>query len=524
VLNRLLSRTPDPSFTGAPAETFTYTLTGKRASMTDASGGTTYTYTNRDQVLSKATPQGALSYTYDLSGNVASEVSSNANGTNVSYTWDAANQLATVMDHWTNGQTNYAFDQTAQLKSVAYPNGVTHNYATYDNRDRLTNLNVTGPGGAIASHVQAFSFSGRKTSAAEAGGRTASYGYDTIYRLLSENITGDPISANNGSLGYSLDSVGNRSALATSLAALTSQSFTYDANDRISGDTFDANGNTLTSGGHTFSYDFQDRLTQNDNTVGMLYDGDGNRVARTEGGVTHRYLIDDQTPTGYPQIAEELVPTDGVIRQYTYGAMRISQRRLIVSPNWELSYYGYDGGGSVRQLFNPSGVVTDTYSYDAFGNTVARTGTTLNEFLYRGEQFDSTLGMYNLRARYYRPQVGRFLTADKYEGAEVAACDCANRGMRVPPIGTHHLFSYGAADPVDYIDPTGNENTFFRTLLLRTQFFAIRAIPLVGRFPRCTFALLKDVLFAFTLANPQPFVEEIAIPAYVACLQGGPLF
>jgi hypothetical protein len=58
----VLSRTPDPSFSGAPPETFTYTLTGKRATMSDASGGTTYSYTNRDQVLNKATPQGALSY------------------------------------------------------------------------------------------------------------------------------------------------------------------------------------------------------------------------------------------------------------------------------------------------------------------------------------------------------------------------------------------------------------------------------------------------------------------------------
>jgi len=443
VLNRLLSRTPDPSFTGAPAESFTYTLTGKRATMTDASGGTTYSYTNRDRVRIKSTTlQGALSYTYDLSGNVASVVSSNANGTNVSYTWDAANQLATVMDHWTNGQTNYAFDQTGQLSNVSYPNGVKHNYTTYDTRDRLTNMNVSGPGGAIASYAQAFSFSGRKTSATETSGRTASYGYDTIYRLLSENITGDPVSANNGSLGYSLDSVGNRSSLASNLAALASQSFTYDANDRISGETFDTNGNTLTSGGHTFVYDFQDRLAQYDNTVGMVYDGDGNRVARTEGGVTHRYLIDDQTPTGYAQIAEELVPTEGVIRHYTYGTMRISQRRLIVSPNWELSYYGYDGGGSVRQLFNPSGVVTDTYAYDAFGNTVAHTGSALNEFLYRGEQFDSTLGAYYLRARYYRPQVGRFLTQDSDEGVELK-----------PP--TLKLYLYGLGDPVKNVDPSG---------------------------------------------------------------------
>jgi YD repeat-containing protein len=69
-----LSRTPDPFFNASPI-TFTYTSTGKRASMTDPTGTATYTYTNRDQVSSKATPQGTLSYTYDLSGDVASVVS-----------------------------------------------------------------------------------------------------------------------------------------------------------------------------------------------------------------------------------------------------------------------------------------------------------------------------------------------------------------------------------------------------------------------------------------------------------------
>jgi YD repeat-containing protein len=41
-LNRLLSRTPDSSY-GEPVVSFTYTATGKRDSMTDASGTTTYT-------------------------------------------------------------------------------------------------------------------------------------------------------------------------------------------------------------------------------------------------------------------------------------------------------------------------------------------------------------------------------------------------------------------------------------------------------------------------------------------------
>ena len=93
-------------------------------------------------------------------------------------------------------------------------------------------------------------------------------------------------------------------------------------------------------------------------------------------------------------------------------------------------YYSYDAGNSVRQLFSDTGAITDTYDYDAFGNTVARTGSTVNEFLYRGEQFDSALGLYYLRARFYIPRTGRFLTADGYENPQSSPINRSTAGGR----------------------------------------------------------------------------------------------
>jgi RHS repeat-associated protein len=420
-LNRLRSRTPDPSFSAAPIA-FTYTSTGQRLTMTDPSGTTTYTYTNRDQVASKATPQGTLTYTYDPAGNVASTVSSNTNGTNVTYAWDADNRLSSVTDSRLAGATTtYSYDATNQLSLMTYPNGVTHSYA-YDTRDRILTLN---------GYTQTFSDSGRKLSITEATGRAANYGYDAIYRLLNEGISGDPTPANNGVLAYMLDPVGNRKSLISTLAASQTQTFTYDADDHISGDTFDANGNTITSGGVTYSYDFEDRLLSTSNGVTIIYDGDGNRVS--ENGTT--YLIDDQTPTGYAQVAEELV-SGTVSAQFTYGPMRISQRRTATR------FYGYDAGGSVRVLFDNTGTVTDAYAYDAFGNTVGQTGSIVNEFQYRGEQYDASLQMYYLRARYYVPRTGRFLMADKFEGL-------AKRPA------SFNRYGYAEVDPADLVDPSG---------------------------------------------------------------------
>jgi RHS repeat-associated protein len=257
--------------------------------MIDTSGTTNYTYSNRDQVLTKATPQGTLTYAYDLSGNAASVVSSNANGTNVSYAWDADNRLSSVTDNRTSGVTNYTYDATSQLSTFAYPNGVSHAF-TYDNRDRTTNLNVTGPGPTtIATYTQTFGFSGHKLTANELSGRSASYSYDNIYRLLTENIASDPTPANNGLLTYTLDPVGNRSSLTSTLAALSAQSFTYDAADRISGDTFDANGNTLTSGGVTYTGKERDAET------GLDYFG-----ARYMSSAQGRFTSPDWSPVPQP--------------------------------------------------------------------------------------------------------------------------------------------------------------------------------------------------------------------------------
>src|SRR5208283_3683071 len=195
-----------------------------------------------------------------------------------------------------------------------------------------------------------------------------------------------------------------------------------------------------------FAYDFENRLksmTAGSVTVTIEYDADGNRVTKTVNGVTTRYLVDDLNPTGYAQVVEE-VTAGAVTRQYTYGLQRISQTQQIANA-WTPAFYGYDGGGTVRLLTDSTGSVTDTYDYDAWGNTVNTTGSTPNVYLYRGEQYDSDLNLYYLRARYFNPLTSRFLTKDPAAG-------------NVNEPRSLHRYLYTYADPVNGRDPSGRFN------------------------------------------------------------------
>jgi RHS repeat-associated protein len=344
-----------------------------------------------------------------------------------------------------------------------YPNGLESQF-TYDTLNRVTAMNA-----AKASYSYTLSPTGNRTGAVESSGRTLNWSYDGIYRLTNETISLDPHSVN-GSVSYGLDPVGNRQSQTSSIPGIATGSFTYDADDRLNTETYDANGNTLTSAGKTFTYGFENRLksmTAGSVAVTIQYDADGNRVAKTVNGVTTRYLVDDLNPTGYAQVVEE-VTAGAVIRQYTYGLQRISQTQQIANA-WTPSFYGYDGGGTVRLLTDSTGTVTDTYDYDAWGNAVNTTGSTPNVYLYRGEQYDPDLGLYYLRARYFNPLTGRFLGRDP-EAARV----------RVP--ASLHKYLYGASDPVNRLDPTGRVDllTYSLQLAKNAQWVGRAAVGAAG--------------------------------------------
>jgi RHS repeat-associated protein len=458
--NRLTCKTPSASGDCADSRAVncTYTLTGRRSTMTDPSGQTIYFYDSRDRLQSKQTPFGTLSYTYDNASNLLTTSSSNVNGASVVYSYDTNNRLSTVTDNTaamlgaTKVTTSYGYDAVGNLATVEYPNQVTTTYS-YNLLNRLTQVAGTTPNATLGAYRYTLGAAGNRTGVVEFSGRAVSYVYDDIYRLTSESISavqGSPYQcgANQcGALNYTYDEVGNRKQMTSTLGAIPAGLWDYDANDRFKGlDTYDANGNFSSVAGSAIAYDFENHLTQKDN-ISIVYDGDGNRVSKTVAGITTNYLVDTNNLTGYAQVLDEL-QNGQVVRSYTYGLDLISEVQPIGSDpttaTWQLSYYGYDGHGSVRYLTNAAGAVTDTYDYDAFGNIIDSTGSTPNNYLYSGEQYDPDLGLYYNRARYLDVRVGRFWGMDSVEGAEDV------------PISLHR-FLYANANPAGFLDPTGHE-------------------------------------------------------------------
>src|SRR6185312_15547659 len=114
-----------------------------------------------------------------------------------------------------------------------------------------------------------------------------------------------------------------------------------------------------------------------------------NRISKTVAGSTTQYLVDDNNPTGLAHVVEE-ISNGAVQKNYLYGLQLISQTDAASN---SVHFYGFDGEGNVRYLTDSSGAITDTYDYDAFGNLTRKTGSTNNNYLYRGEQFDPELGV-----------------------------------------------------------------------------------------------------------------------------------
>jgi len=377
-------------------------------------------------------------------GSLTNLWSTTANGVTNVYRYDLLGRLTNVLAGATSAAT-YGYDVVGNLQSLRYANGVTNLYQ-YDSRNRLTSLVWQSGNTSLASFAYTVAPTGNRTALAETVNGTSrnyNWAYDYLYRMTGETFSGSGYPAAQSVL-YGFDPVGNRTNRTSAVSGIGSQTPSYTANDWLASDTSDANGNTTVSGTTNYQYDVMNHLVNvNNGQILLTYDGDGNRVSKTVNGLTTYYLVDDRNPSGYAQVLEEYNSLNqqpvALSRVYNYGLALISQRQ---AASGTVSYFGTDGHGSTRFLTDANANLTDTYAFDAYGLLIASTGSTPNNYLYCGQQWDSDLGFYYLRARYYKPDTGRFWTMDSYGGDNE------------DPLSLHK-YLYCQGSPINGVDPSG---------------------------------------------------------------------
>ena len=419
-------------------------------------------------------------YTYDSNGNKSTFSVKAGEDTklSLSYEYDGSSRLISVKDSEGNQAVSYAYDTEGSLSERQAANGLKTTYG-YDYQNRLTSMtNETGKG-VVSKYSSTYLKNGQKaeevSTVMDKNGKstkkTAAYTYDMLGRITRETKTGRE------DISYTYDANNNRKQMTIGNKTTAYQ---YNKNDELlRTDTLhtdtekndvviyknDKNGNQLatvnrseipaeakdtsyidvdvTLGDNQLNdnvvnhYNALNQLTETltkNYKVSFTYDAEGLRTGKTVNGEKTVYVWDGD------QVVMELSKGGAVQKRYIRGNDLVYADK---GENTEKTYYVTDMHGNVVQLLDESGNVTKTYEYDSFGNEVKPEKKDENPYRYCGEYYDKETEEVYLRARYYEPGVGRFITRDTYTGESDE------------PLSLH-LYTYCANDGVNMVDPSGH--------------------------------------------------------------------
>ncbi len=196
-------------------------------------------------------------------------------------------------------------------------------------------------------------------------------------------------------------------------------------------------------------------ITQNGSTSYFSYDYSGARIKKTEpvNGIS--------TTTYYFGAKYEEESANGVTKKTSYyfqNGQRIAQRTQITGQTDEVLYYHTDHLGSAVRLTDSVGTPVQSIAYAPFGETVYYWGIKDPSYQFTGQELDAPSGLYYYGARYYCPEIGRFIQPDTILDGLNRYAYCWNNPMNyVDPTGMYTDYSHGA--PVFYREVQNTTDT-----------------------------------------------------------------
>ncbi len=427
--NRLTTKTDALNQT----ETYAYDDLGNLTKLTDRKGqvsGFTYDFLNRKisagfgaTIANPTAYQRTVSYTLDA-GNRVGPVIDSISGT-IARIYDNLNRL--TRETTPEGQVDYSYyaNGLRQTQTVAGQSAI--NY-TYDDANRLTQLTQ----GATTTSLS-YDEASRRTQVVLPNGVEMNYTYDDANQLTG--ITYKKGAAVLGDLTYSYDATGNRTAVGGSFASTNlpvASTASYDINNRLTNRdgatlSYDLNGNLTADGAHAYTWDSLNRLTAMDGNT-FQYDAFGRRTSKTVGGTQTGYLYDG---ANFVQELTGSTPNANIMTGQGYD--EFFSRNTSAGTRYPLT----DALGSVIAFTDAAGNIVTNYSFSPYGETTTIGSADTNSQQYTGRENDGT-GLYYYRARYYSPQLGRFISEDPI-------------GLK----GGLNTYAYVENNPLRWVDPDG---------------------------------------------------------------------
>jgi RHS repeat-associated protein len=446
----------------------TYDSDGQQTGMTDGTGTSSWSYDSLHRLTGNTNGNGdTVSYgytygsgpTYDLRAQVRSITYPHSVGT-VDQSWNADGQLTTVED-WNSKSISLQYGPDDNVTKITYPSTVNViDTLGYNAADLMSSTSDKSGATTLfsATYQRTANEQVKSDTSQPTSQQTFKYTAQSQLCYAGSTNTTACTSPPTGAYAYAYDNGENL----TNNKGVTQQ---YNAADElcwtVSGSStnacaspptgattfgYDNKGNetsvvAASGSGTCYTYDQRNLLTEAQTGTGSTctspttvasysYDGDGQREAKTVSGTTTHFTWDG---TGSLVLQQEAGTT---ITSYLYGPGGKPLEQITGST---ATYLHHDQLGSIRLITDSAGSTSTatTVNYDPYGNTVSSSGSLTSHFGFAGQYLDAETGFLYLRARYYDPATGQFLTRD-------------------PAVAiTLSPYGYVAGNPVNASDPSG---------------------------------------------------------------------